>query len=67
MPDKQQDMVKRFQSLGFVVIGKAANGNVFVELRGNDPVRAAVGPDGTVQPLSGDIHKFDWISKQSKS
>jgi hypothetical protein len=63
MPDKQQAAVKKFQRLGFVVIGKAQNGNVFVELRGNDPVRASVSPDGTVQQLSGDVGRFDWINK----
>jgi len=67
MPDKQQDVVKKFQRLGFVVIGKAQNGNVFVELRGNDPVRASVGPDGTVQQLSGDVGRFDWINKKGKT
>lgn len=66
MPDKQQEIVKKFQSLGFVVIGKASNGNVFVELRGNDPVRAAVGPDGAVQQLSGDVGRYDWIGKKGK-
>lgn len=67
MPDKQQEIVKKFQSLGFVVIGKAQNGNVFVELRGNDPIRASVGPDGTVQQLSGDVSRFDWIGKKGKT
>jgi len=46
MPDKQQEVVKKFLSLGFVVIGKAKNGNIFVELRGNEPIRAAVAADG---------------------
>jgi hypothetical protein len=64
MHDKQQEMVRKFQSLGFVVIGKAPNGNVFVELRGNDPIRAAVAPDGTVVQLSGDVGRFDWIAKK---
>ena len=66
MPDKQQDIIKKFQSLGFVVIGKAPNGNVFVELRGNEPIRAAVAPDGGVTQLSGDISRFDWIGKQGR-
>jgi hypothetical protein len=64
MPDKQQEMIKKFQSFGFVVIGKAKNGNIFVELRGNDPVRAAVAPDGSVQQLSGDVGRYDWIAKK---
>lgn len=66
MPDKQQDVVKKFQSLGFVVIGKAANGNVFVELRGNEPIRAAVTADGAVEQLSGDISRFDWVNKKGR-
>lgn len=66
MPDKQQDVVKKFQSLGFVVIGKASNGNVFVELRGNEPIRAAVAADGSVEQLSGDISRFDWINKKGR-
>ena len=64
MPESQQDIVKKFQSLGFVVIGKAQNGNIFVELKGNDPVRAAVSPDGAVQQLSGDVSRYDWINKK---
>ena len=64
MPDPQAVIVKKFQSLGFAIIGKAANGNVFVELRGNDPVRAAVLPDGSVQQLSGDVGRYDWINKR---
>ena len=64
MPDPQADIVKKFQSLGFTVMGKAANGNVFVELRGNDPVRAAVRPDGSVEQLSGDVSRYDWIGKR---
>ncbi len=63
MPDPQADVVKKLQSLGFAVIGKAPNGNVFVELRGNDPVRASVAPDGSVTHLSGDVSRFDWIKK----
>lgn len=66
MPDKQQDVVKKFQSLGFVVIGKASNGNVFVELRGNEPIRAAVAADGSVEQLAGDIGRFDWINKKGR-
>jgi hypothetical protein len=46
------------------VIGKAGNGNIFVELRGNDPVRAAVSPDGSVLQLSGDVGRYDWIAKE---
>jgi hypothetical protein len=63
-PDKQQEKIKKFKSLGFVVIGKAGNGNIFVELRGNDPVRAAVSPDGSVLQLSGDVGRYDWIAKE---
>ena len=66
MPDTQQDVVKKFQSLGFVVIGKAQNGNVFVELRGNEPIRAAVTADGAVEQLSGDISRFDWVNKKGR-
>jgi hypothetical protein len=66
MPDKQQDVLKKFQSLGFVVIGKAQNGNVFVELRGNEPIRAAVTTDGAVEQLSGDISRFDWVNKKGR-
>ena len=64
MPDAQAAVVKKFQSLGFSVIGKAANGNIFVELRGNQPVRAAVAPDGSVQQLSGDLSRFHWGGKK---
>jgi hypothetical protein len=63
MPESQADIIKKLQSLGFIVIGKARNGNVFVELRGNDPIRAAVAVDGTVQQLSGDVGRFDWGKK----
>lgn len=63
MPESQADIIKKFQSLGFVVLGTAKNGNVFVELRGNNPVRASVAPDGTVQQLSGDVGRFDWGKK----
>jgi len=61
MPDKQQEMVKKLQSLGFVMMGKAKNGNIFMELRGNDPIRASIAPDGAVSQLSGDVGKFDWL------
>jgi hypothetical protein len=64
MPDPQAEIVKKFQSFGFVVIGKAKNGNIFVELKGNDPVRAAVSPDGSVQQLSGDVGRYDWVGKK---
>jgi hypothetical protein len=67
VPDKQQEMLKKFAGLGFVVMGKAKNGNVFVELRGTNPVRAAVSPDGTVEPLSGDVGRFDWINRKPRS
>ncbi|MDQ2818626.1 MAG: hypothetical protein M3T49_10545 [Candidatus Eremiobacteraeota bacterium] len=60
MTEKQRAVVKKFQRFGFVVMGTAANGNVFVELKGNDPVRAAVSVDGAVTPLSGDVGRFDW-------
>ena len=63
MPESQADVVKKFKSLGFVVMGTAQNGNIFVELRGNNPVRAAVAPDGSVQQLSGDVGRFDWRKK----
>jgi hypothetical protein len=64
--DKQQDVLKKFKSLGFSQMGRLANGNVFVELKGNDPVRAVVAPDGTVTALSGDLTRFDW-NKKSRS
>lgn len=66
MPDKQQEVLKKFQSLGFVVIGKASNGNVFVELRGNEPIRAAVATDGSVEQLSGDVSRFDWVNMKGR-
>jgi len=62
--DKQQEKVKKFTALGFTIMGKAANGNVFVELRGNQPIRAAVAADGSVTPLQGDISRFDWANKK---
>lgn len=60
MPDKQQEILKKFKSLGFTEMGRLKNGNVFVELRGNKPVRALVSADGTVTALSGDLSRFDW-------
>jgi hypothetical protein len=66
LTDKQQDVLKKFTSLGFTQMGRLANGNVFVELKGNDPVRAVVTPDGTVTALSGDLSRFDW-NKSSRS
>lgn len=63
MPDKQQDLLKKFKSLGFTEVGRLTNGNVFVELKGNEPVRALVAADGSVTPLSGDLSRFDWAKK----
>jgi hypothetical protein len=63
MPDKQQDVLKKFKSLGFTEVGRLANGNVFMELKGNEPVRALVAADGSVTPLSGDLSRFDWAKK----
>ena len=65
MPDKQLEVLKKFKSLGFSEMGRAKNGNVFVELKTNDPVRAVVAPDGTVTPLSGDLSRYDWRSRSS--
>ncbi len=64
MPDKQQDVLKKFKSLGFTEVGRLANGNVFMELKGNEPVRALVAADGSVTPLSGDLSRFDWAKKR---
>jgi hypothetical protein len=63
VPDKQQDVLKKFKSLGFTEVGRLANGNVFMELKGNEPVRALVAADGSVTPLSGDLSRFDWAKK----
>lgn len=63
VPDKQQDVLKKFKSLGFTEMGRLKNGNVFVELKTNDPVRAVVAPDGTVTALSGDLSRYDWKSR----
>jgi len=63
--DKQQDVLKKFKSLGFTEMGRLKNGNVFVELKSNDPVRAVVAVDGTVTALSGDLSRFDWRSRSS--
>lgn len=60
MADKQREMLEKFKSLGFSEMGRLKNGNVFVELKGNSPVRAVVAVDGTVTPLSGDLSRFDW-------
>jgi hypothetical protein len=60
---KQQEILKQFKSLGFTEMGRLKNGNVFVELKGNQPVRALVTTDGTVTALSGDLSRFDWASK----
>lgn len=65
MSDKQQDVLKKFKSLGFTEMGRLKNGNVFVELKSNDPVRAVVAVDGTVTALSGDLSRFDWRSRSS--
>ncbi|MGI8736167.1 MAG: hypothetical protein DLM53_10995 [Candidatus Eremiobacter antarcticus] len=64
MPDKQQDVLKKFKSLGFTEVGRLANGNIFMELKGNEPVRALVAADGSVTPLSGDLSRFDWAKKR---
>ena len=64
MLDKQQDVLKKFKSLGFTEVGRLANGNVFMELKGNEPVRALVAADGSVTPLSGDLSRFDWAKKR---
>jgi hypothetical protein len=61
--DKQQEVLKKFKSLGFTEIGRLKNGNVFVELKSNDPVRAVVALDGTVTALSGDLSRYDWKSR----
>jgi hypothetical protein len=63
MADKQADILKKFKSLGFSEIGRLPNGNVFVELKGNDPVRVVVAADGSVTPLSGDLSRYDWRKK----
>ena len=65
MPDKQQEVLKKFKSLGFSEMGRLPNGNVFVELKSNEPVRAVVAADGTVTPLSGDLSRYDWRSRSS--
>ena len=61
--DKQAVVLKQFKSLGFSEMGRLPNGHVFVELKGNDPVRAVVSADGKVIPLSGDLTRFDWNKK----
>ncbi|MBV8263846.1 MAG: hypothetical protein JOY87_08505 [Candidatus Eremiobacteraeota bacterium] len=66
MSDKQQEVLKKFKSLGFTEMGRLKNGNVFVELKSNEPVRAVVALDGTVTPLSGDLSRYDWKSRGSK-
>ena len=63
MTDKQRDVIAKFKQLGFQEMGKLANGNIFVELKGTQPVRAVVAPDGTVTPLSGDLSRFDWRAR----
>ncbi|MBC5808461.1 MAG: hypothetical protein GIX00_07660 [Candidatus Eremiobacteraeota bacterium] len=57
-------MLKKFKSLGFTEVGRLANGNIFMELKGNEPVRALVAADGSVTPLSGDLSRFDWAKKR---
>jgi len=59
-------VLKKFKSLGFTEMGRLKNGNVFVELKSNEPVRAVVALDGTVTPLSGDLSRYDWKSRGSK-
>ncbi|MBV8164328.1 MAG: hypothetical protein JOZ91_08665 [Candidatus Eremiobacteraeota bacterium] len=65
MSDKQQEVLKKFKSLGFTEMGRLKNGNVFVELKSNEPVRAVVALDGTVTALSGDLSRYDWKSRGS--
>ena len=60
MADKQSEVIKKFKSFGFTELGRLPNGNVFVELKGTDPVRAVVAADGSVTALAGDLSKFDW-------
>jgi len=62
-PDKQTEILKSFKALGFSEMGRLPDGKVFVELKGNDPVRAVVAQDGTVTPLSGDLSRYDWNKK----
>jgi hypothetical protein len=61
--DKQQEVLKKFKSLGFTEMGRLKNGNIFVELKSNDPVRAVVTVDGAVTALSGDLSRYDWKSR----
>jgi len=65
MADKQAEVLKKFRSLGFNEMGRLPNGNVFVELKGNEPVRALVASDGSVTALAGDLSRFDWTKKSS--
>lgn len=58
--DKQQVILKQFKKYGFTEMGRLPNGNVFLELKGTDPVRVVVAVDGKVTPLSGDLTRFDW-------
>ena len=60
------EALKKFKSLGFTEMGRNKNGNIFVELKSNDPVRAVIAPDGAVTALSGDISRYDWKARQSK-
>ena len=63
MADKQQEVLKKFKSLGFTEMGRLKNGNIFVELKSNDPVRAVVTIEGAVTALSGDLSRYDWNKK----
>jgi hypothetical protein len=58
--DKQKEVIKGFRKFGFTVGATTRTGAILVELRGNDPVRVLVNPDGSVIHVSGDVTRYDW-------
>lgn len=58
--DKQKEVIKKFRKFGFTVGAKTRTGAILVELRGTDPVRVLVNPDGSVLHVSGDVTNYDW-------
>jgi len=59
-PDKQREVIKQFKKYGFVEGATTRTGAILVELKGVEPVRVLVQPDGSVIHVSGDVTRFDW-------
>jgi len=53
-PDKQREVIKQFRKYGFIAGATTRTGAILVELKGVEPVRVLVQPDGSVIHVSGD-------------